>query len=54
MVRKVCCDPLKKHTSKIIEALIPVPKTLYKYFHMEKMPVMALAALSKEQWHWPA
>lgn len=36
MVRKVCCDPLNKHPgSKIIKALIPVPKTLYKYLGLQ-------------------
>lgn len=35
MVRKACCDPLKKHTKKITKALIPVPETLYKYLGLQ-------------------
>ena len=35
MVRKTCCDPLKKHTKKLTKALIPVPKTFYNYLGLQ-------------------
>lgn len=54
MVRKTCCDPLKKHTKKITKALIPVPETLYKYLGLQAGQMMCknchhkLVALRKQ------